>query len=264
MTAYAMSGDRERCLQAGMNDHVPKPFEPGALYATLSRWLGADGNAPVAVGRLPLECDEVALPPQLPGIDIKAALGRVSGKKSFLLKLVREFCDRYADAPERIDDMLAAGDIGELAKLAHSMRGVAGTVGAGRLAGRAEELEMLIIGKRAQEAETVAREFRNALEEVLRSGPLVKALSERSEPSDREECVDDGEMEAAFRELSEALGRHSFDALDLYERIHERYGAVIGQPMAKLGAAIGRFQYGEAQDILRSLMRLRHAGGSES
>jgi hypothetical protein len=124
---------------------------------------------------------------------------------------------------------------------------------------------MLIIEKRAHEAEVVAREFRNALEEVLRCGPLVKGMpSDISEASSRDECVDDGEMEAALRELSEALGRHSFDALDLYERMNERYGAVIGQPMAKLGAAIGRFQYGEAREILRELMRLRHDGGSES
>jgi two-component system sensor histidine kinase/response regulator len=39
MTANAMAGDRERCIAAGMNDHIPKPIDPAELRHTLARWL---------------------------------------------------------------------------------------------------------------------------------------------------------------------------------------------------------------------------------
>ena len=85
MTAHAYEQERQRCFDAGMNDHVAKPVDPAVLVATLDRWLTPrDGGAVVAEMPVAEARPVVELPDSLPPFDLAAALVRVNGKRALL------------------------------------------------------------------------------------------------------------------------------------------------------------------------------------
>ncbi len=142
MTANAMSGDRELCLEAGMQDHVAKPVSPTNLYATLARWI-----KPASPQPLPLKPDEGEAPvsslTDIPGLNVQAGLARLGGRQQSYLALLSRFRANQGGAVDAIRIAIRNGD-GETAhRLAHTLKGVAATIGAETLAEKAGVLESL-------------------------------------------------------------------------------------------------------------------------
>lgn len=137
MTAHAMSGERERCLQAGMNGHIPKPVDPAQLFKTLTNWL-QPSRQPTNHGATDTA---TSLPANLPGIDLRWGLERIGGNEELFKKLLNEFIQNHAEAPTRIRHSLATGDLEEARRELHTLKGVAGNIGALTLQAEAEKLE---------------------------------------------------------------------------------------------------------------------------
>lgn len=119
MTAHAMGGDRERCLQAGMDDYIAKPVEPQALRAVIELWLRKNGetNEPVRT-------------------DV--------GRKKFgrrATDLYEMFVSSAPQTAENIETAVSARDYGRVIELAHGFRGVCATIYAHRLCDVLRQLE---------------------------------------------------------------------------------------------------------------------------
>jgi len=131
LTAHALVEERARCLAAGMDDHLAKPIDPGLLYQTLARWIEVP-----ALTQIPLENDlnleghAGTFPKELPGFDLEGALDRVSGDEKLLLDILLQFSGQFGGVVEEMAGMLRAGQLEELRQLAHTLKGVAGNVGA--------------------------------------------------------------------------------------------------------------------------------------
>ncbi len=136
MTAHAMSGDRQRSLEAGMVDHITKPIDPDRLTEALLRWMPA---APSQASMPSATID--GLPSQLPPFDIPVALERCNGKSKLLRKMILGFRDRYTGAGSVLRAHIGAGRAEEAERLAHSLKGVAATLEANSLARAAGEVE---------------------------------------------------------------------------------------------------------------------------
>ncbi|MGB8539898.1 MAG: response regulator [Acidobacteriaceae bacterium] len=143
MTAHAMSGDRERSLEAGMNDHLTKPINPRALMETLVRWMPAQPMPQPMVERdqEPAASPRDEIPEHLPPFDIPAALARANGKPGLLRKMLLSFRDQYEGAAAELQEQIAAGKTEEASRLAHTLKGVAATVEAKELASTAANIE---------------------------------------------------------------------------------------------------------------------------
>ena len=133
MTANAMEQDRRRCIDAGMNDAVIKPIDPQQLWEALLRWIpvgnpmgaAVDGPAPAPKAPVPGE-----LPAGIAGLDIALGLRRMAGKKSLYRAMLARYATGQADVCDRIHDALAMGDIPAAERLAHTTKGVSGSIGA--------------------------------------------------------------------------------------------------------------------------------------
>ncbi|MEO5363017.1 MAG: response regulator, partial [Magnetococcus sp. DMHC-8] len=145
MTANAMSGDRELCLEAGMQDHIAKPVDPGAMYATLARWIKPASPQPVprSAELTEGETESLALP-DVPGLDTRAGLQRMGGNLKGYLGLLARFRSNQGEAGTAIRDALAGDDVATAERLAHTVKGVAGAIGATALAEQAGRLESAI------------------------------------------------------------------------------------------------------------------------
>jgi PAS domain S-box-containing protein len=136
MTAHAMVEERERCIAAGMVDHITKPIDPQAMFQTLARWV----KATRAASETPRTAGADALP-LVDGLDTAGGLKRVAGNRKLYLSLLRQFIDNQADAAARVAAALARDDHAEAERIAHSVKGVAGNIGLGAVQAAAAALE---------------------------------------------------------------------------------------------------------------------------
>ena len=141
MTANAMEADRDRALAAGMREHIPKPIEPAQLYSTLERWVSATAPAAAPSSSAAAEPATADLPASLPGIDLATGVHRVGGNRVLYRKLLIQFTATQADAIAAITAALKVGQRDTAIRVAHTLRGVAGNLGATALQSAAATLE---------------------------------------------------------------------------------------------------------------------------
>ncbi len=123
MTAHAMKGDQERCLEAGMNDYVSKPVNPQELAEALGRQLGRKDQLRPA-GKARTSASDSS------SFDKKSALARVGGDEAILNEILGVFLEDALDQMELLDKALMNNDAEALRRQAHSLKGASGNVGA--------------------------------------------------------------------------------------------------------------------------------------
>jgi two-component system sensor histidine kinase/response regulator len=169
MTAHATVEERQRCLAAGMNDHVAKPIDPAALFDAVGRFYQVPEDVPPAT--VPPAALASAGVPAVPGLDASDGLSRVGGNQKLYLKLLRDFAGQQVDAPEQIAEALIRQDIAVAERLAHTLKGVAGNLGAKDVQAAAGRLESLLRNRAARDDVEAARQ-----QVAARLGPLVAGL----------------------------------------------------------------------------------------
>ncbi len=127
MTAHAMAGDRERFLEAGMNDYVAKPIDEGQLLLVLSRWLEVDEAEEVSERKEP-QAEPTF--PELPGSDVGEGIRRAGGNQELYRKLVVSFCNQNEGVTQRINDALENGEILLAREMLHTLKGSSATIAA--------------------------------------------------------------------------------------------------------------------------------------
>lgn len=153
MTAHAMSGDKEKSLAVGMNDHITKPIDPLEVFSVISRWLTPENLVmppSVAGGRVSdfeipkhiiTERTVTELPSSLPGVDVASGLVRVAGNKKLYVKLLRHVASDSPSTKEKLSAAIAAGDALQVRELAHSLKGAAANLSITAVAAASEKLE---------------------------------------------------------------------------------------------------------------------------
>ena len=142
MTANAMSGDREKCIAAGMNEHLAKPIDPQEVYKTIAQWVKPTGKVlnEEHIQNVNVENEDK---PILPGFDIVSALARMAGSTKSYRKTLKKVAQSESDSVHHIRVALENKDYKTAAMIAHTSKGVAGNIGANFVMPSAEQLELL-------------------------------------------------------------------------------------------------------------------------
>ena len=261
MTANVMAGDREKCLEAGMNDHVAKPIEPDKLFKTLVQWISprdAEIPQPALQQSLAAESTEV-LPKHLEGIDIDEGLRRVGSNPKLYRKLLVEFSQDHRDDVDAIRKALDQKDFETTQRIAHTIKGVSGSIGAADLHRAAESLDSALKeGKHNLYPELLSR-----LEKAL--VPVMQGLEVLAVSSEMEEAAaDDGgplmDAEAIILfldELQTLLEEMDPEAEDKVTDLKAQLGGGPHQKFVNdLSKQVGEFEF---EDALATLGKLKKA-----
>jgi HPt (histidine-containing phosphotransfer) domain-containing protein len=242
LTAHAMLGDRQRFLDAGMDDYLAKPIEEAELVRVLARWLPLDAEA---VAAPPAPAPATAAPVAVAGIDVAAALARVNGKQALLWRLVRDFRQRHGDAAVRMQALIAGARWQEVRDLAHTLKGVASTLGMERVAAAASQLEI---------AAQTARGDGQALAELAAGlAELDGAALPDSETLPVSESAERPASDPGWQRLASALARNSLSAAQEFARLRAACGAEPGLDLEPLGRAIDALDFATAARLLAQL-----------
>ena len=245
MTADVMPEAVQRCLEAGMNDHVGKPIDPEALFATLSRWTKSATVAEMTAKRAQTY-DEVNLP-EIEGVDVAGGLLRVAGNKRLFRDLLAQFAAQRGSAGTQIASALESGDRGLAERLAHSAKGAAGNIGINATFQLAGKLESAIRESRA-DAQVLLKEFTSELNRQAQT--IQQALQTEAPVQSRAESV--GKIEAAealalIAQLRALLQASDADAIAAYASLKNRLrGSAGATSIEALGSAIGIFDFDAA------------------
>ncbi|MCP3940092.1 MAG: AAA family ATPase [Desulfobacteraceae bacterium] len=173
MTARAMPGEREKCLAMGMNDYISKPINPPDLYSKLLKWIVPGKNIRFDPGiengfqTLPGHDMETVLPLQIEGIDMETGLIRVGNNKKLYKDLLINFKKEYVFFGDKMKVKLKAKDHGTAGRMLHTIKGMAGNLGALNLYDAAVALETGIINGKTDQEKTLMLSFEENLNRVI-------------------------------------------------------------------------------------------------
>lgn len=251
MTANAMLADKERCLAAGMVDFVTKPIEPDDLWATLIKWIKprqTEASAPAApqVTAAP----QVGIPEDVAGLDTMLGLKRVLGKTGLYLNMLRKFVAGQKNFPDLIEQALDAGDWATAERLAHTLKGVAGNIGASELQEEAGKLEAALKDRLSRET----------VDDLLATpvallGELIAEL-EAKLPSERAAkaavAIDSEQLRAVCTRLAALLADDDAEAGDVLDEHADLLRTAFGDACRSIEDGICNFDFETALAALKA------------
>lgn len=177
LTANAIQGDRERCLDAGMNDYLTKPINAKKLFHTLQKWYKPD---PAQTSEN--ETHAVDTPESLSDshdtqqglLDIESALQRCAGKADILGLVLEEFERSTKDAAMNFEKCFSESDMDSIRTMAHSLKGAAANIGAVEVAEQSKLLENAALASDEDRAKAAYREVERCLTQLHNELPSIK------------------------------------------------------------------------------------------
>jgi len=152
MTANAMASDKEKCLNAGMNDHVAKPIDPNALFSVLNQWITPkQRELPELIGMEESELSDAKVElPILEGFDVESAVARMGGRLKSYNKALNMVSETLLSSVEETKQALESDDIAQAGLVTHTLKGVSGNIGCTELFEATEALENVLLGTKSE------------------------------------------------------------------------------------------------------------------
>ncbi|CAK0754777.1 two-component system, sensor histidine kinase and response regulator [Azospirillaceae bacterium] len=282
MTAHAMAAERDRCLDVGMNDHLAKPVDPERLAAMLRRWLPSSQElqrktasifTPGAAVAPSCSAQELIAPapPVRPAdyqeFDVNQAIKRLNGNRELYCKLVSQFCADYAGGVRAWREVLHNEEVEQpFRHWAHSLKGVAGTLGAMRTFTAAAALEAAIREERRESylvlmgtldkvlAATLV-EARHLTDALTAEAKAQKVVAQEVKRDVAALSAPDVATSQILETLNTLLRKNSLEARSCFQRVRplldeERFGVMLDQ----IEVCMGKLNFREARRFLGEIV----------
>ncbi|MBF0125030.1 MAG: response regulator, partial [Magnetococcales bacterium] len=248
MTAHAMAGDRDKSLAAGMDDHITKPIDPDRLFEALVKWIPPRQQKSAIITIDPdsaISGRAANLLDHLPGIDQQVGLRQVGNNRPLFIKLLQEFRHDYLDVATTIQTALEQGEQEQALRLVHTVKGIAGSLGAIELHHLVRDLETAI--KEGQQAAytPLLQQFEQALPPIFQGIAALKEPPPSLSPSQQQ--VDVGAVGPLLMELAQLLHDGHSDAAEKWQAVKTALNPIKHRPvLSKMEQQINNYEFDDA------------------
>lgn len=255
MSANVLDKDRELAKQSGMDDYITKPITPSKLFNALSKWVRGTSRPhfeergskqPASLSRN--EMHRLTFP----GLDGHTGLLQLNNNKPLFLKILRKFVDEQPEAMEAFCTALDRQDIETATRVIHTLKGVAGTIGAKELAALAKDLETRLVIAVDSLAEQEIEQLRSCFEQTMASVEgLIETLDDAEQAPSQEVGDDKKELQDQLDQLEIHLKNNAYDAVAIVDKLAaEVVDVSVSQDLIKLKRAVESYEYAKAIDLL--------------
>ncbi|MEM6191406.1 PAS domain S-box protein [Shewanella scandinavica] len=264
MTANAMAGDRDMCLRAGMNDHIAKPIEVNVLYQTLLKYLGSSSGISAAIraeastrltssstqGEVSNGADQTVLLkwPEHPELDIDRGLQLVQHSTRLYQRIFDRFVSSQRNVVEQVRKAIAANQVEDAVRIAHTLKGLAGNLSSAKLVELARLLELHLTEKAPYEDELVQIQplVASICDAIEQAKP---AIVNQAEPR-AVDLLSDEDLRAELRVLRQNLDEADASAVAKIDALKPKVSSAMWQTLSPALSMINQYQFDEAIDLI--------------
>nr|WP_321466693.1 PAS domain S-box protein [uncultured Desulfobulbus sp.] len=259
MTANAFSEDRERCLQAGMNDHIAKPIDLDRLQSLVHKWIGPGETSPAAEKppTAPAGAEQASgIREQLAGIaelEVDAGLRLLLGDEQAYLRLLRQFVQLHGQDANLLRAMIDEHNWSKVREQAHALKGAAGTLGAWQINQCAAAIEQGA-KERPDEHSLLAalKPLPAALDHFCQAVQQISPPSEAINPVER---VDSDKARVILQRLASLLAVEDSAANDLFVEEYPLLLSAYGKQIQPLSHQIESYDYTDGLATIKQLLQ---------
>lgn len=278
MTDNAVHGDREKFLRSGIDNNRTKPIHRAELFGVLTKWIPEERAARRMKEDLfngqhgqtskdniedrkknskdsRLIDGEWSLPENLPGIDLDQGLARVDGNKMLYIRVLQMFVTDYTSIGHQIETALNDNELASVERLIHTVKGVAGTIGAHDLAKVALVLEQST--KKEKPIHEELAQFKEVLHLTMSSLATLSCIVQSPETTNEKKQPGDAEkITNILIELQTLLSGKNFQAKIKWRELKTVLQTVPDKKRLQLDYAISNFEFERALEILTEITYL--------
>jgi PAS domain S-box-containing protein len=258
MTANAMAEDRDKCLAVGMNDHVPKPINPDQLFATLIKWVPKQSVPVMKTAKSAPVKDtlEKIVLPEINGVDQALGLRSVSGNKKLYLKLLNDFSQSHRDDITLVRNAIDAERLDEAERIVHTLKGLAGSLGAQNLYLESKALEDVLKKQQKEKYHALLGALGDVAAPIFEQLSKLESDAEDSENDGVEKTINLDEVEVLFVQLQKDFAEMDTVASERAEELRQHLSGSEFAGLAKqILKQVESFEFDEAAKILEQLMQ---------
>ncbi len=255
MTADAMVGVKEKCLESGMQDFVTKPINPNEVFGALVEWIPASSvkqglrHDKASPEKSELSFDNTGIEiPELKEVDVEEGLKRVGGNKKLFVSLIEKFYKSNQDFKEQVNNAVKKKDAELSERIVHTLKGVSGNLGMTELHQAAKELDAVIKEDVEKVQESDVNKVDALLSKVLKE---IENTFEFSKPANEVSNVKLEDVKDKLVELKTRLEDYDSDAGKILKEI----GIIEGfdKQIKELEQCIGNYEFDKALEILENI-----------
>lgn len=252
MTADAMTGVREKCLELGMNDMVTKPIELDQMFGAMVKWIKPDESRipiqkPETRNQKPETSNQELEIPNIPGLNIESALGRMNNKKKLYLNVLEKFYTNNLNFVQEIKTTLGDEDYETAKRLIHTLKGVSGSIGADTLHKVSKSVEETIMAQDTAQFEMEIEILEKELNILF--GNISAQLDFGASTADKP--LNKDLVKELLPQLKEQLEAKSPVAKALIKELEE--AGLSGKEFTEIKTAIGKYNFKKAIELLVDL-----------
>ena len=263
MTANALQAEKEKCLKAGMNDHITKPIDTNKLFRIIEHWVkkeqSTSSERAAAIERqasgeiMPENRD---LSSERLGIDIQAGLSRLGGNQKLYHNLLMKFFKYHQNAVEEIRKALDHDDLKTAETIAHTIKGAAGNLGAQDVYLASSKLSDEIRINTGQNAGPLLMDLERALKQAFVSISLLdKSVEETQNPySDK---LDLELIRPVMDQLEKLLIENDLDSVECIKvLVNLTENTIYAEKTIEMKDSIDRYNFEDAARVLNEMLTI--------